>query len=142
MFRNVIVGVDGRDGGRDAIALARHLIGTDGTLTLGCICRDEPDSWGASSAASETPERKRSHELLEQARAEAGVDAQLRVHRALAVGRGLHELAEALPADLLVIGSSRRGLIGRVLIGDDTRAALNGAPCAAATEPATRSTRP
>jgi nucleotide-binding universal stress UspA family protein len=51
------------------------------------------------------------------------------------VGRGLHELAEVAGADLLVIGSSRRGLLGRVLIRDDTRAALNGAPCAVAIAP-------
>jgi nucleotide-binding universal stress UspA family protein len=35
-----------------------------------------------------------------------------------------------------VIGSSRRGLLGRVLVGDDTRAALNGAPCAVTIAPA------
>ena len=35
----------------------------------------------------------------------------------------MHELAEVTGADLLVIGSSRRGLLGRVLIGDDTRRA-------------------
>lgn len=44
-------------------------------------------------------------------------------------------LAEATGADLLVVGSSRRGLLGRVLLGDDTRAALNGAPCAVAVAP-------
>ncbi|MDQ2897688.1 MAG: universal stress protein, partial [Actinomycetota bacterium] len=32
--------------------------------------------------------------------------------------------------------SSRRGLFGRVLVGDDTRAALNGASCAVAIAPA------
>jgi hypothetical protein len=48
------------------------------------------------------------------------------------VGRGLDELCQAIGADLLVVDSSRRGLLGRVLIGDDTRAALNGARCAIA----------
>ena len=58
------------------------------------------------------------------------------------MGRGLHELAEATGADLLVVGSSRRGLLGRVLIGDDTRAALNGASCAVAIAPAGYGARP
>jgi nucleotide-binding universal stress UspA family protein len=58
------------------------------------------------------------------------------------VGRGLHELCEVIGADLLVVGSSRRGLLGRVLIGDDTRAALNGAPCAIAIAPAAYSEQP
>jgi nucleotide-binding universal stress UspA family protein len=52
------------------------------------------------------------------------------------VGRGLHVLAETEGADLIVVGSSRRGVVGRVLLGDDTRAALNGAPCAVAVAPA------
>jgi nucleotide-binding universal stress UspA family protein len=43
---------------------------------------------------------------------------------------------EAAGADLLVVGSSRRGLLSRVLIGNDTRSALNGAPCAIAMAPA------
>jgi nucleotide-binding universal stress UspA family protein len=30
------------------------------------------------------------------------------------------------------VGSSHRGALGRVMLGDDTRAALNGAPCAVA----------
>ena len=41
-----------------------------------------------------------------------------------------------LGSDLLVVGSSERGLLGRVMVGDDTRAALDGAPCAVAVAPA------
>jgi nucleotide-binding universal stress UspA family protein len=47
-------------------------------------------------------------------------------------GRGLHEQAEEQDADLLVVGSCGRGAFGRAMLGDDTRAALNGAPCAVA----------
>ena len=47
-------------------------------------------------------------------------------------GRGLHLQAETQSADLLVVGSCSRGAVGRVMLGDDTRAALNGAPCAVA----------
>lgn len=39
-------------------------------------------------------------------------------------------------AQLLVMGSSRRGLIGRVLINDNTQDAFNGAPCSVAVAPA------
>jgi nucleotide-binding universal stress UspA family protein len=136
MFKHVIVGVDGQEGGRDAIALAKVLCGEDGELTLAYVYRGEPVAWRGSSAAMEAAERERARDLLEQALENAGVEARLRWHGAPSVGRGLHELAEASGADLLVIGSSRRGLLGRVLIGDDTRAALNGAPCAVAIAPA------
>jgi hypothetical protein len=37
MFRRVLVGVDGRSGGRDAIALARRLAAPDGVITLAHI---------------------------------------------------------------------------------------------------------
>jgi len=142
MFKHVIVGVDGGDGGRDAIALAKLLRGEEGELTLAYVYRRDPDAWRWSSGAYETAERERAQELLEQAREKAGLEAKLRWHGSPSVGRGLHELAEAIDADLLVVGSSRRGLLGRVLLGDDTRAALNGAPCAVAIAPAGYSAHP
>ena len=58
------------------------------------------------------------------------------------MGRGLHELCELIGADLVAVGSSRRGLLGRVLIGDDTSAALNGAPCSIAIAPTNYSHQP
>jgi nucleotide-binding universal stress UspA family protein len=80
--------------------------------------------------------------LLATVREEMGVEAQLRWHAASSVGRGLHELCELLAADLVAVGSSRRGLLGRVLIGDDTSAALNGAPCSIAIAPTNYSPQP
>ena len=65
----------------------------------------------------------------------AGVDAELIDITASSVGRGLHYLSETRAADLLVVGSSAQGLVGRVLVGDITRAALIGAPCAVAVAP-------
>jgi nucleotide-binding universal stress UspA family protein len=58
------------------------------------------------------------------------------------VGRGLHELCELIGADLVAVGSSRRGLLGRVRIGDDASAALNGAPCSIAIAPTNYSQQP
>jgi nucleotide-binding universal stress UspA family protein len=128
--------VDGEDGGQDAIALARILRAEDGRLTLTHVYLGDPCIGRGSTAAYEEAERARSRELLENAREETGIEAAVRRHASSSVGRGLHELAEAVGADLLVIGSSRRGLLGRVLIGDDTRASMNGAPCAVAIAPA------
>lgn len=136
MFKHVIVGVDGQEGGRDAIALARILGAPNQALTLAYVYHGDPHVWRGSSPPYEAAEEERTRELLEQAREEAGVEAELRMHGSPSAGRGLHELAEAAGADLLVIGSSRRGLLGRVLLGDDTHAALNGAPCAVAIAPA------
>jgi len=136
MFNNVLVGVDGHGGGRDAISLSTKLLAPAGELTLAHVHSGDVRLRRRSSAELDLAERDRAIELLEAARAAAGVDARLRARESSSVGRGLHELCEAVGADLLVLGSSRRGLLGRVLIGDDTHAALNGAPCAIAIAPA------
>ena len=81
-------------------------------------------------------EREACEALLEQERdaAELGPEATCSSSAfvAMSAGRGLHQLAEELGADLLVVGSCGRGAFGRAMLGDDTRAALNGAPCAVA----------
>ncbi|MGZ4187452.1 MAG: universal stress protein [Solirubrobacteraceae bacterium] len=136
MFKQIVVGVDEHEGGRDAIALGKRLLAREGELTLAYIYAGDPHVYRGASAASEASEREHALELLEQTREESGVQAHLRWRGSPSVGRGLHELCEVIGADLLVVGSSRRGLLGRVLIGDDTRAALDGAPCAIAVAPA------
>lgn len=141
MFRNVLVGV-ADNGGRDALTLGRMLLAEDGQLTLAHVFRDEPRGpyrWRDGKGADA---RGRARELLERAAANAGVRAHIRWHGSTSVGRGLHEIAEMIEADLLVVGSSRRGRLGRAALGHDTRAALNGAPCAIAVAPVGYSTEP
>jgi nucleotide-binding universal stress UspA family protein len=122
VFSNVIVGVDGGLHGGDALALARRLVAPEGELRL--VHLDVGD-WAASG--------------LPDAETVAGV--KVVTEFAPSVGDGLHRLAEERGADLLVVGSSRRGMFGRVLLGDDTRASLNGAPCAVAIAPSGFSAR-
>jgi nucleotide-binding universal stress UspA family protein len=45
--------------------------------------------------------------------------SEVRVPDGESVGRGLHDAAVEQGADLIVIGSSTRGLLGRILAGDD-----------------------
>src|SRR4051794_34250204 len=142
MFEHIVVGVDGREGGRDAVALARLLVAVGGKLTLAYVVAGEARAYRGTSGAPEASDGGRAQALLEAVREETGVEAHLRWHRSSSVGRGLHELCEVLGADLMVVGSSRRGLLGRVLVGDDTSAALNGAPCAIAIAPSNYSQQP
>ena len=142
MFRRIIVGVDGREGGRDAVALAKLLVAADGELTLAYVFPGDAHAYRGASAAHEASERERAEALLETVREETGVEAHLRGLGSSSVGRGLHELCEAIGSDLLIVGSSRRGLLGRVLIADDTSAALNGAPCSIAIAPTNYSQQP
>ena len=134
MFNNVLVGVDGRPGGRDAIALARRLAAPGATITLAHIYASD-FIIGRGAALHDPIERANFQDLLERERDHGMLDAELTIYGQRAVGRGLHELAEERNADLLVVGSTRHALLGRVLMGDDSRAALNGAPCAIAIAP-------
>jgi nucleotide-binding universal stress UspA family protein len=141
MFKNVMIGIDEHDG-RDAITLAKQLVGDDGELTLAYVHGGHPVFARGSNSEFEATERDRAHALLAEAKAQSGIDARVACIGSPSVGRGLHQLAESHGTDLLVLGSTRRGLLGRVLIGDDTRHALNGAPCALAIAPAGHAVQP
>jgi nucleotide-binding universal stress UspA family protein len=132
MYKNVLVGVDGRAYGRDAIALARNLTDPAGKLTLAHVHSGALRPLQASMPGMLDAEHEDSHALLERERTAAEVQAELVSVIASSPGRGLHQQAEELGADLLVVGSTSHGALGRVMLGDDTRAALNGAPCAVA----------
>jgi nucleotide-binding universal stress UspA family protein len=133
MFRNVLVGVDGRANGRDAIELAARLIDPDdGKLTLAHVHPGALSPTRAVTPGRVREEQADSSELLERERAQAEIEAELVSVTALSPGRGLHEQAEDQGADLLVVGSSSHGLLGRAMLGDDTRSSLNGAACAVA----------
>ena len=132
MFKDVLVGVDGRPNGRDAITLAALLTDPDGKLTLAHVHSGNLRPSRAVAPGMVREEQEASHKLLEQERAAADVKAQLRSIVSMSPGRGLHEQAEELGADLIVVGSTSHGAFGRAMLGDDTRGALNGAPCAVA----------
>lgn len=135
MFDNVAIGVDGRSGGRDAIALAKQLAAPGARVTLAHV-------HGSAGMVSRgggmvfTADRKYSERMLEHERDAGSLEAELVVVIGPAVGRALHALAERRHLDLLVVGTCHRGAIGRVLAGNDALATLNGAPCAVAIAPA------
>jgi nucleotide-binding universal stress UspA family protein len=126
-FRRVIVGVDGRTGGR-------MLAGGETRLMLAHVHLGGAGTKPADASAPPGGHAE-AEAVLERQRAEAEVDAELVPVAASSIGRGLDQLAEGEDADLIVVGSSHRGFLGRVFIGDDTRDALNGSPCAIAVAP-------
>lgn len=138
MFDSVMIGIDGEQGGRDAIALARQLASDEAKFTLAYVHAGYPVMFKGSGGNSPfvIDERERAQEVLATTAEADGIEASLVGIGSPSVGGGLHELADRHGADLLVVGSTRHGLLGRVLIGNVTRAALNGAPCAIAIAPA------
>jgi len=134
MFDTVLVGVDGRQGGHDAIALARLLAAPAAAVTFSHVY-DLPTAGGRAAAVALPLELEAAERLLRREAMQAPLLAEAAAVRDSSVGRGLHRLAEQRRAELLVVGSCHRGMFGRVLLGDDTSGALNGAPCAVAIAP-------
>lgn len=133
MFHHAIVGVDGRSSGRDAVTLAQLLVAPREPLLLAHVYNLRHVDTGSIPFGE--AEREAALLLLEQERSATAVDAKLMPLASSSVGRGLHYLAEKHDADLLAVGSCDRGFVGRVMVGDDTRASLTGAPCAVAVAP-------
>jgi nucleotide-binding universal stress UspA family protein len=134
-MKKVMVGYDSSDEARDALALGNVLSqATNATLILaGVVEADFP--YGPGSDDFRIRQEERLREELEDAAIGIGVEPDLRVITARSPARGLHDLAEGEAADILVLGSSHRSGLGRVLAGSVTERVLQGAPCAIAVAP-------
>jgi len=132
-FKTVVVGVDGRSGGRDAVALASVLLAPGGRLVLTTVVR--PRGAARLGALFADAERRAAGEMLDAERQRLEVPASAVVAVGSAIPDALHSVVERQGADLLVVGSAHRGPVGRVMLGDDARGALDGARCAVAVAP-------
>jgi nucleotide-binding universal stress UspA family protein len=131
----IVVGFDGREGGRDALALALAISDADAELLVGAALPYEPlpviDSGGYDRALADHFDAlfgEVERELTER-------EFARRELRDSSPARALSELAEAEGADLVVLGSTHRGKLGRVYPGSVGERLLNGAPCAVAVAP-------
>jgi nucleotide-binding universal stress UspA family protein len=135
MFERVLIGYDGSEQARDALALGSTLASRLGASVLLGTCM--PDSrLAGGSAAGEAPNG------AEEQLADALAAAQLApgdIERHTVAGGpgadGLRDIAVAETADLIVIGSTHRGPIGRVLPGRTALRLLHDTPCPVAIAP-------
>jgi nucleotide-binding universal stress UspA family protein len=77
-------------------------------------------------------------EVLEQAQRDLepeGIHVDCRELENTSAARALHEASEAEDAGLLVVGSTRRGAVGRVIRGSTAERLMHGAPCPIAIVP-------
>jgi nucleotide-binding universal stress UspA family protein len=132
MYRMIIVGFDGSDQARDALALGRLLSTVTGARVIASSVYD--GGWGMREAyRSEWRDEMRTG--AEATLAEVGEWAESVAVDSSSAARGLHDLAEHERADLIVVGSCHRGRIGRVLAGSVGERLLQGAPCGVAIAP-------
>lgn len=149
IFDHLLIGIDGRHGGHDAIALAKLLASPQAQLTLAHVYGAGLMP-GRGAALLLQSEREQSERLLARERAAAAPDAQLVSIANRSVAHGLQQLAGgkrgAPPADprqaaagrradLIVVGRGHHGPLGRALDSDDASDSLSGAPCAVAIAP-------
>jgi nucleotide-binding universal stress UspA family protein len=121
MYRRIIVGYDGSERGRDALALAEALRAPDGVVTAACVV---PGPDNSEATLSEAHEQLKADWL------------NLRSVPGDSPARGLHDLGEQVASDLLVVGSSHHAASGRVRAGRTAERLLNGSPCPVAVAPA------
>lgn len=133
-FDEAVVGVDGRDGGRDAVALAVAL-GAH-RLTLAGAYAQPPDGEPSATAGRHY---QRLHDdmvrALEATRLQAGIVADLVSLADTSPARALHQVAQDRRASLIAVGSAHRGPVGRMVLGDVSRGTIHDSPCPVAVAP-------
>ena len=133
MFKKIIVGYDGSDQAKDALALARVLASAGTTLVAASIYKSE-EAFGKGM----TGDRGFESALREEAEgvlADVGEGVEKRTHGRGSPAHGLQEVAESERADLIVVGSTHHGAIGRTFVGSTSERLLHGAPCPVAVAP-------
>lgn len=135
MSMKIVVGVEGEDDGREAIALGATLArALDASLVLAGVYSIV---WGPAAYSYEVAGREELEKRLARVAESVpyGVRFETRAVPSTSAVRGLHELAERIEADLIVIGPTHRGP-ARLIAGDVTLGLLQAAPCAIAIAPA------
>jgi nucleotide-binding universal stress UspA family protein len=135
MYRNVLVGVDQRDGSRDAAVLARALAPHCKQLSLINIRNKYYPGMRGLAPDTSAAEEDYSLSLLRRIRDEFSLDAETLSAAATSVSAGIKTAAETIGADLIVVGSCHRSALGRVVSGNDAVSTLHHAPCSVAIAP-------
>ena len=134
MYSNVIVGVDGRPGGKDAAALAGNLAGREAARALVYVSQFRPPADQPTHPALELTDAA-SLGVLEEELALSGGHARMMRISAPTVGACLEVTAERQGTDLIVVGASRRHGLKRLGGRDDVHSVLAHTPIAVAVAP-------
>lgn len=133
----LLVAHDGRDGGRDALALARVLTASDPNARALVVTVLYAGPMPMEYALLPEEEAAEAEPILAEARdVLADLDVEARVYGGGSPAGILTTIAEREEFDAIVVGSPHRGAIGRVVLGSVARSLLNGAPVDVAVAPA------
>jgi nucleotide-binding universal stress UspA family protein len=127
----IVVGIDDSAGAQDALAFATRIATSTGaSLRLASAFPYDDMPSRASNGAYRQFLRADAQALLD--RAVAATDAAVSATEAIAdhsPPHALHELTERIDAALVVVGSTRRGPVGRILPGSTGERLLHDSPC-------------
>src|SRR3954447_4098792 len=136
LFETIVVGVDGRRGGRDALRLGRQLAEAGGADIVAVRAFPYEHRPALEGAPTVEAQRRATQAALDRELADVGVGwARSEVVGDTSPARGLHRIVDREGADLVVVGSTHHGRIGRVLSGDVALATLDGSACPVAVAP-------
>lgn len=129
-MKSVLVGYrHQRDESRDALALARALAAAEGAeIHVAGSFIDGPLPW-AGDAYEELFEEHFENLFAEVKKELDGVEFVAHKMTLDPPARGLQRLAEEIEPGMIVLGSTHRGKVGRVLVGSVAERLLHGSPC-------------
>jgi nucleotide-binding universal stress UspA family protein len=139
-MKKIVVGFDAGVESDDALALGHALAEPDrAQLHVAIVLPRAPVPFEEAIAGGQLSEQL-DRELYASATRQLGGSESVRANldgarAGRSAARALYEYAEEREADLIVVGSSHRGKLGRALIGSVAESLLRGAPCAVAVAP-------
>ena len=132
MYRKILVGYEGSEQSTDALALGKQLADATGAdLVVAGVFQWDP-VWQAADSRFHDADAEFARKVEDAARS---VGAEPEAVPSSSPARGLHELAEEIGADLVLVGSARRGRVGQIVAGSTAVSLLHGSPCAVGIAP-------
>jgi nucleotide-binding universal stress UspA family protein len=136
----VLIGLDGRPASHDALELATGLCEQAGASLIAAYVPQNEHPF----TPYDQPYQRDLRDLVDGLREDIapalgrvpnGRRREIRAFHAVTAAAGLHELAAAERARLMVVGSSHHTPLGRVLVGSTAASLLVDAPCPVAVAP-------
>jgi nucleotide-binding universal stress UspA family protein len=136
----VVVGFDGSETGEDALALARWCGRVLDAPIIVAVVHPAPAPVGIGRVDAEwIADRHRvAEQILDDARqlmSAAGRPVEYRILRSSSAAHGLHDLAEEVGAEVIVVGSRSKGPDERLFAGSTADRLLAGSVCPIAVAP-------
>jgi nucleotide-binding universal stress UspA family protein len=132
MYRKILVGYDDSDESKDALALGSQLADATGADLVAAGVFPFDPMWGGEDSRLRDADEEFARRIEEAAKS---VGAEPEAVPSGSPAHGLHELAEEIGADLILVGSAHHGRVGQIFAGSTGVSLLHGSPCAVGIAP-------